>query len=69
VAIVGTPRQEDSNVAIDHQAAVAAAADFAERATSVADKLKPGTYDSVQALALVSIAHSLSVLAEHSRQA
>ena len=56
-------------MAIDHQAAVAAAADFAERATSVADKLKPGTYDSVQALALVSIAHSLSVLAEHSRQA
>jgi hypothetical protein len=55
-------------VSIDHQAAVQAAADFAEQAASVAGKLKPGTYDSVQALALVSIAHSLSVLAEHSRQ-
>ena len=46
-----------------------AAADFAQQAASVADKLTPGTYDAVQALALVSIAHSLSVLAEHSRQA
>jgi hypothetical protein len=56
-------------VAIDHQTAVQAAADFAQQAASVTDKLKPGTYDAVQALALVSIAHSLSVLAEHSRQA
>jgi len=61
--------RKKSDVAIDHQAAVQAAADFAQRAASVADKLKPGTYDSAQALALVSIAHSLSVLAEHSRQA
>ena len=57
------------DVPIDHQAAVQAAADFAQQATSAAGKLKPGTYDAVQALALVSIAHSLSVLAEHSRQA
>jgi hypothetical protein len=56
-------------VAIDHQAAVQAAADFAKQATSVADKLEPETYDAVQALALVSIAHSLSVLAELYRQA
>jgi hypothetical protein len=58
----------DSDVAIDHQAAVQAASDFARQATDAAGKLKPGTYDAVQALALVSIAHSLSVLAEHSRQ-
>lgn len=55
-------------MAIDHQAAVQAAADFAQQAASVTDKLKPGTYDAATALALVSIAHSLSVLAEHSRQ-
>jgi hypothetical protein len=56
-------------VAIDHQAAVQAATDFAEQAASVAGKLEPGTYDAVQALALVSIAHSLSVLAELYRHA
>lgn len=55
-------------MAIDHQAAVQAAADYAQQATAAAGKLKPGTYEAVQALALVSIAHSLSVLAEHSRQ-
>jgi hypothetical protein len=55
-------------VAIDHQAAVQAAADYAQQAATAADKLKPGTYDAAAALALVSIAHSLSVLAEHSRQ-
>jgi len=55
-------------VPIDHQAAVQAAASYAQQAASVADKLKPGAYEAVQALALVSIAHSLSVLAEHSRQ-
>ena len=55
-------------MAIDHQASVQAAAELAQKAASVAEKLKPGSYDSVQALALVSIAHSLSVLAEHSRQ-
>jgi hypothetical protein len=61
-------KEESIDVPIDHQAAVQSAANFAQQASSVADKLKPGTYDSVQALALVSIAHSLSVLAEHSRQ-
>jgi hypothetical protein len=57
------------DVAINHEAAVQAAADFAQQASSAAAKLKPGTYDAIQALALVSIAHSLSVLAAHSRQA
>jgi hypothetical protein len=55
-------------MAIDHQAAVQTAADFAQQAATVAGKLKPGTSDAVSALALVSIAHSLSVLADHSRQ-
>jgi hypothetical protein len=36
---------------------------YAEQASTTAAKLKPGTYDSVAALALTSIAHSLSVLA------
>jgi hypothetical protein len=56
-------------VAIDHQAAVQAATDFAEQAAAAAGKLQPGTYESVEALALVSIAHSLSVLAELYRHA
>lgn len=55
-------------MSIDHQASVQAAADFAHQAASIAQKLKPGGYDSAQALALVSIAHSLAVLADHSRQ-
>jgi hypothetical protein len=38
--------------------------DYARRAAEVADKLKAGTYDSVQALALVSIARSLSRIAD-----
>jgi hypothetical protein len=52
---------------MDHQAALSSAADYAEQASSVAAKLKPGTYEAAQALALVSIAHSLAVLAERSR--
>jgi hypothetical protein len=68
--MVRTTREEaNRDVAMDHQVAVQAAADFAQQATSVADKLEPGTYDAVQALALVSIAHSLSVLAELYRHA
>ena len=55
-------------MAIDHQAGVQVAADYAKQAAAVADKLKPGTYEAAQTLALVSIAHSLVVLAEHSRQ-
>ena len=43
--------------------AVQAASEYAARAADIAGKLKPGTYDSVAALALTSIAHSLSVLA------
>lgn len=44
-----------------------AAADFAAQAAAVAAKLKPGTYDAAQALALISIAHSLATLAENSQ--
>jgi hypothetical protein len=39
------------------------AATYAERAAEVAQSLKPGTYDAVQALALVSIAASLADIA------
>jgi hypothetical protein len=67
--MVGQLEDGTGDVAIDHQASVQAAADFAHQAASIAQKLKPGTYDSAQALALVSIAHSLAVLADHSRQA
>ncbi|MBP2412227.1 hypothetical protein JOF48_001026 [Arthrobacter stackebrandtii] len=35
------------------------AAEYANKASEVAGKLKPGTYDAVQSLALLSIAHSL----------
>jgi hypothetical protein len=56
-------------MAMDHEAGVQAATDFAQEAATVAGKLKPGSYEAVQALALVSIAHSLAVLAQHSRQA
>ena len=55
-------------MAIDLDAASQAASEFAQQAASVAGKLKPGTYEAVQGLALVSIAHSLAVLAERSRQ-
>ena len=43
---------------------VAAAKTYAEQATATAAKLKPGTWDAVQALALTSIAHSMAALAE-----
>ena len=43
---------------------VAVAKTYAEQAAAVAAKLKPGTYDAVQALALTSIAHSLIALAD-----
>jgi hypothetical protein len=42
----------------------AAASEYAAKAAEVAQKLKPGTYDSVEALALVSIAHSLAQIAQ-----
>lgn len=38
----------------------------ADQAAAVAAKLKPGTWDAVQALALVSIAQSLATIAENS---
>jgi hypothetical protein len=44
----------------------AEAADLARRADEVAAKLKAGTWDSVQALALLSIAKSLSAMASSS---
>jgi len=39
------------------------AQELANQATDVAAKLKPGTWESVQALALVSIAQSLASIA------
>jgi hypothetical protein len=39
------------------------AAAYANQAAEVVQKLKPGTYDGVQALALVSIAISLQQIA------
>jgi hypothetical protein len=53
----------------DDQSAAQVAAEYAEKAATVASTLKPGTYDAVQALAFVSIAHSLAVLAQHPRPA
>ena len=44
------------------------AKDLADQATNVAEKLKPGTWEAVQALALASIAQSLATLSEDSRQ-
>jgi hypothetical protein len=49
----------------DQTAALAAARAFADQASAVAAKLKPGTFEAVQALAMTSIAHSLSVLASN----
>jgi len=46
-----------------HDQALQAARQHADLATSVAQGLEPGTYDAVTALALTSIAHSLTVLA------
>jgi hypothetical protein len=40
------------------------AKELADQATDIAEKLKPGSWDSVQALALVSIAHSLAEMAK-----
>jgi hypothetical protein len=54
-------------VSVDQQATTQAAADFAGQASAVAAKLKPGTYEAAQALALISIAHSLTALAQNSQ--
>jgi hypothetical protein len=40
------------------------AQELADQATDVAAKLKPGSWESVQALALVSIAQSLAAMAQ-----
>ncbi len=55
-------------MAIDDGAGMQIAADYAQQAASLAGTLKPGSYEAVQALAFVSIAHSLAVLVERSRQ-
>jgi hypothetical protein len=44
--------------------AVQEARRFAEQSAALAAKLKPGTFEAASALALISIAHSLTVLAE-----
>ncbi|WP_156400076.1 hypothetical protein [Phycicoccus sp. Soil748] len=40
------------------------AKELANQATATAEKLKPGTWESVQALALASIAQSLVAMAD-----
>ena len=40
------------------------AQELADQATELAAKLKPGTWDAVQALSLVSIAQSLASMAQ-----
>jgi hypothetical protein len=44
------------------------AKDLADQATTLAEKLKPGTWEAVQALALASIAQSLAAMAGNYRQ-
>ena len=44
------------------------AQEFADQAAEVAAKMKPGTWDAVQALALVSIAQSLATIADRRRE-
>ncbi len=56
-------------MATDDQRAAQTAGEYAEKAAEVASTLKPGTYEAVQALAFVSIAHSLAALAQHPRPA
>jgi hypothetical protein len=51
----------------DNHDQLIAAQEYAQLAATVAGKLKPGTYDAVQALALTSIAHSLTVIAGNSQ--
>lgn len=50
----------------DFSQAVRVAQDLADRATTAAAQLKPGSWESVQALALASIAQSAAVLAARS---
>ncbi|MDX6279150.1 MAG: hypothetical protein QOH03_221 [Kribbellaceae bacterium] len=53
-------------MASNHEQELQVARELAAKAAEVAGKLKAGTYDSVSALALTSIAHSLSVIASRS---
>ncbi|GAA1667572.1 hypothetical protein GCM10009745_07290 [Kribbella yunnanensis] len=62
----GDPRAVSVAPMNAHENDLQAAKHFAEQAATTAAKLKAGTYDSVAALALTSIAHSLSVLAARS---
>ncbi len=48
---------------------VAQAAAQADKASDVAGRLKTGSWESAQTLALISIANSLAVLAERAAQA
>lgn len=41
--------------------------ELADQATTLAEKLKPGTWEAVQGLALASIAQSLAAMSENSR--
>ena len=50
-------------MSIDEDAALRSAEELAEKAVAVANELKPGTWDAVQALALASLATSMAVLA------
>lgn len=45
-----------------------AAKELADKASEVAAKLKPGTWEAVQALALASIAHSLADMAQNQQR-
>jgi hypothetical protein len=47
-------------------AALNAARAHADQAASIAGKLKPGGWESANAAALISIAHSLAIIAENS---
>ncbi|MGB7980466.1 MAG: hypothetical protein WCF36_06695 [Candidatus Nanopelagicales bacterium] len=48
-------------MAPDQLLRIQAASDSATQAAAVAVELKPGTYEAVGALALISIAHNLAV--------
>lgn len=47
---------------------VTQAANLSQKASEIADRLKPGTWEAVQTLALISIAKSLVVLADQASQ-
>lgn len=59
--------KEWRDMAIDQEQVTQTAAHYAQQSSAVAADLKPGTYEAAQALAFISIAHSLAILAENSR--